>query len=535
VITSVYDYVIVGSGFGGSVSALRLAEKGYAVLVLEQGKRFRDEDFAKSTWDLRRYIWAPALRCFGILQISPFRDVVVLHGAGVGGGSLGYANVLVQPDEKAFTSDDWRRSGDWGARLRSHYDTARRMLGVAPNPRLGPADHLLRDIAAELGTAATFQPTTVGAYFGAPGTEGREAPDPYFGGDGPPRHACKFCGACMVGCRHDAKNTLVKNYLYLAEKRGVEVRAERQVRDIRPLAAPELDGARYELDIRRTTAVLPRPYERVRARNVIVSAGALGTLRLLFRCRDVTRSLPNISKRLGDGVRTNNEGLLGVISRASRPDYSTGVAITSIVNLDAVTTAEPVRYPAGSGSMRFLTGPLIARGGFLSRLARSLFNVVRHPLDFLRTHVLPGWAERTTILLIMQAQDSDLRMRLGRGPLTLFRRGLRSEPTHGRTPMSSPEIGFRVTREFAQRTGGIAMGSLNESLLGVPMTAHILGGCTFGATAEDGVIDGDCQVHGHRGLYVIDGSILPGNPGVNPSLTITAMAEYAMTKVAAKN
>jgi cholesterol oxidase len=527
----VFDYVIVGSGFGGSVSALRLAEKGYSVLVLERGKRFRDEDFAKSTWDLRRYLWAPALRCFGILQISPFRDVVVLHGSGVGGGSLGYANVLVQPDETALQTDDWRRSANWGQLLRPHFETARRMLGVAPNPRLGPADTVLREIAGELGTADTFHPTTVGAFFGAAGEEGKEFADPYFGGEGPARNACRFCGACMVGCRFNAKNTLVKNYLYLAEKRGVEVRAEREVRDVRPLAAPELDGARYELEMRRSTALLALRHERVRARNVIVAAGALGTLRLLLRCRDVTRSLPRLSPRLGDHVRTNNEGLLGVISRSGTPDYSSGVAITSIVHLDSVTTAEPVRYPAGSGSMRFLTGPMIANGSFAARLARSVWGVVRHPLDFLRTHVLPGWAERTTILLIMQAQDSDLRIRLGRGPLTLFGRGLVSEHKAGSTPLASPEIGYQVTREFAKRTGGIAMGSVNESLLGVPMTAHVLGGSNMGATAEDGVIDTDCRVHGYEGLYVIDGSILPGNPGVNPSLTITAMAEYAMSRV----
>jgi cholesterol oxidase len=521
------DYVIIGSGFGGSVSALRLAEKGYSVLVLERGKRFRDEDFAKTTWNTRRYLWWPTLRCFGILQISPFRDVVVLHGSGVGGGSLGYANVLVQPDDAALDSPPWRRFADWKTLLRPHYDTARRMLGVTRNPRLGPADEVLRDIATQLGTADSFQATNVGAFFGA---EGVEVPDPYFGGAGPARSGCIHCGACMVGCRHNAKNTLVKNYLWLAEHRGVEVRAEREVRDIVPLAGGA-DGARYELDVRSSTALIPRPHERVRARNVIVSAGALGTLRLLLRCRDDTKSLTALSPRLGDEVRTNNEGLLGVISRSAEPDYSKGIAITSIVHLDAVTTAEPVRYPAGSGSMRFLTGPIITSGGFLSRLARSLFDVVRRPLDFLRTHVLPGWAERTTILLIMQAVDADVRLRLGRGPLTGFRRGLISVPLPGREPQASPAIGYTVAAEFAKRTGGIAMGSVNESLFGVPMTAHILGGCPVGPTAENGVIGLDCQVHGYKGLYVIDGSILPGNPGVNPSLTITAMAEYAMSLV----
>ena len=525
-----FDFAIIGSGFGGSVSALRLAEKGYSVLVLEQGKRFRDEDFAKSTWDLRHYLWAPALRCFGILQISPFRDVVVLHGAGVGGGSLGYANVLVQPDDATLDAPEWRRTADWKTLLRPHFDTARQMLGVAVNPRLGPADLVLKEIATELGTAHTFQPTTVGAFFGRAGKEGEEVPDPYFGGEGPARRGCQYCGACMVGCRHNAKNTLVKNYLWLAERRGVQVRAERAVRDIRP-AADAGDGARYELHVRRSTAVLPRRAETVRARNVIVAAGALGTMELLLRCRDVTRSLPRLSPRVGDIVRTNSEALLGVVSRRSEPDYSKGIAITSIVHLDSVTTAEPVRYPAGSSSMRFLAGPMITSGGFLSRVARSLFDVARRPLDFLRTHVLPGWAERSTILLVMQTADTKLRVKLGRGPLTLFRRGLVTEPVAGGGSVASPEIGHRVAREFARRVDGIALGSVNESLFGVPMTAHILGGVPFGATDQEGVIDTDCRVHNYPGLYVIDGSILPGNPGVNPSLTITAMAEQAMSRV----
>ena len=526
-----YDYVIIGSGFGGSVSALRLAEKGYSVLVLEQGKRFRDEDFAKSTWQLRRYLWAPALRCFGILQISPFRDVVVLHGAGVGGGSLGYANVLVQPEDDTLDSPEWRRSGDWKRTLRPHYDTARRMLGVAPNPKLGPADHVLKEIAGELGTANTFAPTTVGAFFGRPG---EEVPDPYFGGEGPARRGCEFCGGCMVGCRHNAKNTLVKNYLWLAEKRGVTVRAERQVRDIVPLAAGAADGARYEVRHRRSTSWLGGGRERVRARNVIVAGGAYGTMSLLMRCRDITGSLPGLSPRLGDEVRTNVEGLLGVVSRKRQPDYSLGVAITSIVNLDAVTTAEPVRYPAGSSSMRLLSGPMITTGGILSRLARSVASIVLHPADFLRTHLLPGWAQRSTILLIMQRTDHHMRMRLGRAALTLGRRGLVSQPTPGIAPVGSPEIGFRVAKEFARRVDGIALGSVNESLFGVPMTAHFLGGCPMGATREEGVIDAECRVHGYPGLYVIDGSMLPGNPGVNPSLTITAMAEAAMARIPAK-
>ncbi|HLF02255.1 MAG TPA: FAD-dependent oxidoreductase, partial [Anaerolineales bacterium] len=394
-----FDYVIIGSGFGGSVSAMRLTEKGYSVLVLERGKRYRDEDFAHSNWIVWKYLWIPAARCFGILQISPFRDVFVLHGSGVGGGSLGYANVLMVPDEKLFAAPAWRHLADWKAVLRPHYDTARRMLGVTCNPRLWPADVTLKEIAGELGMGHTFQPTEVGAFFGEPG---KEVPDPFFGGEGPARAGCIHCGGCMVGCRHNAKNTLVKNYLYFAEKGGAQVRPECEVRDIRPLPEGQPDGARYEVSYRSSTAWLFRPERTGRARNVILSAGALGTLRLLFRCRDVTRSLPNISPRLGDMVRTNSEALLGATNRRLTTDYSEGVAITSIFKADAVTHIEPVRYPAGSDLMRLLAGPLISSGGnILARFLKSAAEVFLHPLDSVKVHVLPGWARRSTILLVM--------------------------------------------------------------------------------------------------------------------------------------
>ena len=513
---------------------MRLREKGYSVLVLERGKRFADDDFARSTWRVRKYLWAPLLRCFGILEISPFRDVVVLHGSGVGGGSLGYANVLMEPDDAAFASPAWRRHAEWRTLLRPHYDTARRMLGVATNPRMWPADRTLREIAGELGMSDTFRAASVGTYFGVAGQEGVEVADPYFGGAGPSRRACIHCGACMVGCRHNAKNTLVKNYLWFAEKWGAVVRAEREVRDIVALGATEGDGARYALDVRRSTGIVRRKRERIRARNVVVSAGALGTMRLLFRSRDVTRSLPDISPCLGDYVRTNSEAILGSVSRRRDVDYSQGVAITSIFSPDASTSIEPVRYPAGSSLMRFLAGPLITSGGFWSRLGKSLLDIARRPADFLRTHVLPGWAQRATVILVMQHEDNRLRMRSGRGLLTLFRRDLVSHPDDERAMPTTIEIGHRVTREFAARTNGIVAGSLNESLLNVPLTAHILGGCPIGRDATEGVVDLGFEVHNYPGLYAVDGSIVPANPGVNPSLTITALAEYAMSRIPRK-
>ena len=529
------DFVIVGSGFGGSVSAMRLREKGYSVLVLERGRRYRDEDFARTNWNLRRYLWAPSLRCFGILQISPFRDVVVLHGAGVGGGSLGYANVLMQPSDAAFATPAWKHLADWKTILAPHYATARRMLGVAANPRFDSADETLRGIADELGALDTFRPTTVGAYFGEPGREGQEVPDPYFGGEGPPRSGCTFCGGCIVGCRHNAKNTLVKNYLWFAERWGAEVRAECQVGDVRPFADMQPDDARYLVTYHRSTSlpgarVFGRGERTVRARNVIMAAGALGTMRLLMRCRDVTRSLPNVSPRLGDMVRTNSEALLASVSRGGDTDYSKGVAIGSIFQADDVTMVEPVRYPAGSSLMRFLTAPMVADGSGSPRVLQSIVHVLTHPIDFLRTHLLPGWAERTTILLAMQTVDTHIRLRLGRSLVTLFRRDLVSLPDEGGVP-GRIEIGHRIARAFAKRTNGIPLVSINEGLFDVSMTAHLLGGCPMGHDAGDGVVGLDCQVHGYRGLYVVDGSIMPGNPGVNPSLSIAALAEYAMSGI----
>jgi cholesterol oxidase len=510
---------------------MRLTEKGYTVLVLERGKRYRDQDFAKVNWNVFKYLWAPALRCFGILQISLFRHVLVLHGSGVGGGSLGYANVLMQPTDEMFANPAWQHLADWKTVLAPHYATARRMLGVATNPRQWPADRLLREIADELKTDQTFRPTEVGICFGQPGQEGQDLPDPYFDGAGPTRTACRHCGGCMVGCRYNAKNTLVKNYLYLAEKGGTQVWADSEVRDVRPLPPGQPDGARYEVCYRRTSAWPFRPERRVRARHVVLAAGALGTLRLLFRCREVTRSLAQVSARLGQLVRTNSEALLGAEALDKRVDYSEGIAITSIFYADPVTTIEPVRYPAGSSLLRFLAAPLVPSGGsLLSRLVRLVVQLFRRPRAFLHMHVLPGWAQKTTILLVMQTEDNRLRMHLGRSPWTLFRRGLVSENSEQPIPAHIP-IGHQVMQRFAEKIQGISAGSINESLLNTPMTAHILGGCPFGQNAAEGVVDLDCQVHNYPGLYVVDGSIVPANPGVNPSLTITALAEYAMSRV----
>ena len=528
-----FDYIIIGSGFGASVSALRLTEKGYSVLIIEKGKRYRDQDFARTNLSFWKYLWVPAIRSFGILQISLLKGMMVLHGAGVGGGSLGYANVLEIPTDDTFATPAWQNPLPWGELLRPHYATARKMLGSVPNPRLWSADETLKAIAAERGEGATFRPIEVGVYFGK---ENEIAPDPFFRGAGPQRIGCKLCGGCMVGCRYNAKNTLPKNYLYFAEKQGTQVLTEMEVKEIKPLEYSKSDGARYEVVYQRSTAPFFRQSHTVRARKVIVAAGVLGTLRLLLHCRNQSRTLPHLSPRLGERVRTNSEALLGSVARDNKVDFSKGIAITSIFNADSVTRIEPVRYPEGSDLMRMLAAPLISNGHAIPvRMLKSIGWILRHPLDFLHSQVLTGWARRVTILLVMQNVDNRLNVHLGRSLLTFFRRGLVAESEPGHEISARVDAGHDVTRTFARKTNGVPMGSLGENLLNYPTTAHILGGCLMGKNASEGVIDEFFQVHNYPGLYIVDGSVMPANPGVNPSLTITALAEYAMSRIPDNN
>jgi cholesterol oxidase len=534
--TAVYDFVIIGSGFGGSVSAMRLAEKGYSVLVLERGKRYEDKDFPKTNWNIWKFLWLPPLRCFGIMQFSFFRNILALHGDGVGGGSLVYGNVLMRPDDEIFNNPTWKHLQDWKSILAPHYDTAEHMLGVTPNPRQWAADAILKEIATEMEVQSTFQPTQVGVFFGgAQDTDGREIPDPYFGGKGPARNTCTHCGGCMVGCRYNAKNSLPKNYLYFAEKWGTKILSEANVHNVQQLASGQMNGARYEVVYHRTTAWFYGRKQRVQARNVIFSGGTLGTLSLLFKCREATHTLPRISTRLGELVRSNSEALLGMMSPDKKTDYSKGVAITSIFRADQKTAAEPVRYSAGSSLIRLISTPLIdPQNSFIKRLFSLLWKMITHPMVFLRTYILPGWAETTTILLAMQTEDNRLRMRLGRSWLTLFRRGLVSQSAQENPVPTRIEMGHHITQEFTRRIHGDAAGSIVEVLFDTPITAHILGGVTFGRDDQEGVIGLDCQIHNYPGLFVVDGSIVPANPGVNPSLTITALAEYAMSLVPPK-
>jgi len=528
-----YDFIVIGSGFGGSVSALRLAEKGYSVLVLEKGKRYMDQDFPESNWSFWKYLWMPVLRSFGILQMSLLDGMLVLHGAGVGGGSLGYASVLMEPTQGFFNAPQWRKFNDWGKVLKPHYAEAKKMLGVAQNPILLDSDLVIKEIAEDMGKGDSFSPTSVGIFFGPPGEEGNNFPDPYFNGDGPERNACQYCGGCMVGCRYNSKNTLVKNYLYFAEQLGVEVRSEVFVNNIQPLENQQ-NGARYSIEYQSSTSILGKKKHRVRTKNVVFSAGVMGTLKLLFHCRDISKTLPKLSQTLGDRVRTNSETLVGSIARRSDIDYAAGIAIGSIFQANEDTNIEPTSYPRKSGLMRLLAWPLIdSEKSAIQRLGQILWFIIRHPIDFLSALVFPGWAKRTIILLVMQTKDNMINVRFKRKLSYLFKHGL-SKTGEGFVP-TKIEVGHEATHRLSEKINGIAQGSIAETLLGMPSTAHILGGALMGNSGQEGLIDKECRIHNYPGLYIIDGSIIQANPGINPSLTITALAEYANSNIPPKD
>jgi cholesterol oxidase len=519
-----YDYVVVGSGFGGSVAALRLAEKGYSVCVIESGKRWRAGDFPRTNWAFWKFLWAPALRCYGIQRIQPLNDVLVLGGSGVGGGSLMYANTLFVPPDVFFEDPQWKGLvEDWKAALAPHYETAKRMLGVVKNPKFWPTDHMLRDYAREIGREEHFKTTDVGVFFGPPGVE---VPDPYFGGKGPARRGCTMTGHCMVGCRDGGKNSLDRNYLYLAEGLGAEIVPEHKVVDVRPVA-----GGGYTVRARRTTGLPPHGEIVKRARGVVFAAGVLGTLDLLMRCKE-RGSLPGLSDRLGHVVRTNSEVLAGVTSRKNQ-QHSLGVSITSSVFVNDTTHIELVRYPKGSDVMSVFAGPMTDGGGRIPRPLRFLGTVLRHPLRSLRIRLPFNWGRNSVILLVMQTLDNYLTVSRKRRWWALFRKGLVSKNGGRRIPTFIPEAN-QALRGMARRMDAIPQNALTEVLFNVPMTAHILGGCIIGKDRDHGVIDPAHRVFGYDDMFVTDGSAVPANLGVNPSLTITAMAERAMSLVPPK-
>lgn len=521
-----YDYVIIGSGFGGSVSACRLAEKGYKVAVVEMGRRWKPEDFPKTTWSLRRWLWKPSLKLFGFYDMRPFKHVMILCGNAVGGGSITYANTLLSPPQRIWQSGSWQGLADWEADMPAHYAAARRMLGVTENRILGDADHLLRRAAEAQGCGDTFYKTDVAVYFGD--KPGQAHPDPYFDGEGPPRSSCIGCGGCMVGCRYNAKNTLDKNYLYFAEKRGAAVLAETRATDIRPL-----DGLRgatgYAVDLESSTATFFKRRRTITAQHVILAASALGTMDLLMRCKQ-RGSLPNVSDKLGHDVRTNAESIVGVRFPGHRFDTSKGIAIGSGIHIDEHTHIEATRYSRGSDVLGLIATLMVSGKGW-RRIFKWLASAFVHPIRFARAAWPFGFARQTLIFLVMQTIDATLRMRMRRRWFWPFRRLLCTEGD--RIPTNIPQANAFVERAAAQ-LGGLPITSWFEILFDMPMTAHCIGGCVMGADAAHGVIDAQHRVFGYDGLFVVDGSAVGANLGVNPSLTITALAERAMTFIPAK-
>jgi len=519
---SEFDYIVVGSGFGGSVAACRLAEKGYSVAVIEMGKRWRAQDFPKTTWNLRRWLWRPALGLYGFYNMRPFRHVMILCGNAVGGGSITYANTMLSPPDTVWTEGSWRGLADWQREMPAHFATARRMLGVTQNQILGDADRVLKQMADAQGIGDTFYKTDVAVYFGD--GPGASHPDPFFGGEGPPRTGCIGCGGCMVGCRFGAKNTLDQNYLYFAEKRGAKVLAETRVVELRPRD----DGADgYDVVTERSTARVFKQRTTLRARHVVLAASALGTMDLLMRNR---ANLPALSPMLGADVRTNAESLIGVRFPGRRFDMSKGIAIGSGIYLDRFTHIEATRYSEGSDVLGLLATMLVDGKGW-RRIAAWIAAAFRHPIAFVRAGWPFGFARQTLILLVMQTIDATLTFRLRRRWWWPFGRALASQGE--RIPTNIPQANAFAERAAAQ-LGGIPITSSSEILFDLPMTAHCIGGCVMGTDASCGVIDSQHRVFGYSNLYVVDGSAVGANLGVNPSLTITALAERAMSFIPPK-
>ncbi len=506
-----YDVLIIGSGFGGSVAAMRLTEKGYRVGVLEAGKRWTADTLPKTNWDARRFFWFPRLGLRGIQRISLLKDVMILSGAGVGGGSLVWANVCYRPHEAFYSDPQWGEVADWKDELAPFYDQAERMLGVEENPTETNADRVMKEVAAHFGVEDTFRPTPVAVYFGEKNVE---VPDPYFGGEGPSRTGCKQCGGCMVGCRFNAKNTLSSNYLYMAEAHGADILPQHQVTNVVPLEA-----GGYRVSTERPGAWFNKRPKKYTATHVVFSAGALGTSKLLLRLKE--GSLPGLSDRLGYQFRTNSEAILGASASDSKVDYSEGVAITSSIHPEPHTHVEPVRYPVGSNSMGLLTTILVDGGGRVPRWLRFLGAAVTRPLKLIRAMNLRHWSERTVILLVMQSLDNSLRLFRKNGRFT-------TTPDQGRPTPTYIPIANEAAKVAAETMGGDPGSTFNEALFDIPLTAHILGGAPVGATVAEGVIDPYHRVFGYEGLHVVDGAAIGANLGVNPSLSITAMAERAM-------
>lgn len=515
-----YDYIIIGSGFGGSVSALRLAQKGYKVLVVEKGKWFKAEDFPKNNWELKRWLWEPKLGCYGIFKMTFLNHATVLSGVGVGGGSLTYANTLPIPKKAFFNTGSWKDLADWETELQPFYQEAYRMLGADDNPRLGTADKALLRLAKEIGREDHYQPSKVAVYFGE---AGKTVKDPYFGGKGPDRTGCIRCGACMTGCKHNAKNTLDKNYLYLARQLGVEILAEQEVYDVAPL-----DGDRgvtgYRVCFKSRNRQTKGKKQEATCRGVVFAGGVMGTVPLLLQLKKT--SLPRLSEQLGRQARTNNEAIVNVVTLdKSQGDFTQGIAIGSVLHTDENSHLEPTIYGRGSGIFKLLMIPIAHGSNLFNRFFKMLFSFFSAPTAFLKAAWSKDYSSRTTILLFMQTLDSTIRFKLGK--ITKMKT-VREE---GPKPSAFIPQAGDLAKRYAKIVKGKSFVGFTETLFGIPSTAHILGGAVMGETIKEGVIDRNNRVFGYENMLVCDGSMISANPGVNPALSITAISERAMSKI----
>ncbi|MGY3795642.1 GMC family oxidoreductase [Aquimarina sp. 433] len=512
-----YDYIIIGSGFGGSVSALRLTEKGYKVLVIEKGKWYRPEDFPKTNWNLKKWLWVPFLKWFGIMKMSFFKHVVVISGTGVGGGSLVYANTLPVPKKDFFISGSWKNLADWQSELAPFYNIALKMLGAQKNPHLFDGDKALQELATSLDIKNDFSATDVAVFFGTPN---KKVADPYFDGKGPERTGCNFCGGCMTGCRIGAKNTLDKNYLYLAQQQGAQILAENEVIDVVP------NHDEYTITFKSSTRYFPRK-KRVRAKGVIFSGGVLGTVKLLLKLKK--QSLPRLSDYLGEDIRTNNESLISVTNLNGTKDMSKGVAIGSILHTDENSHLEIVRYAKGSGFWRLSHLPLTHGKNTIVRVIKIVTSFIKNPLSYIKLYTVKDWSKSTAILLFMQTLDSTLKFRLN-----AFGK-MNTSVNDGDKPSAFISESLGLAKRYAKITKGKETVFGLEPLAGIPSTAHILGGAVMSDNPKKGVIDKNNKVFGYKNMYICDGSMISANPGVNPSLSITAIAERAMSKIPNKS